>query len=63
MCETLGYEVMTLKRERIMNVTLDGIAEGTWRYLTSTEINEIQLMVEKSKKTEDASNLNQNDSE
>ena len=32
MCETLGYSVQKLRRTRIMNVTLDGIAPGKWRY-------------------------------
>lgn len=55
MCEYLGYEVMRLKRVRIMNVTLDGIAPGKWRYLTEAEINMINKMVSGSSKTEEAS--------
>lgn len=51
MCEALGYEVLTLKRVRIMNVTLDGIGVGKWRYLTTKEIDEINRMVATSAKT------------
>jgi 23S rRNA pseudouridine2604 synthase len=61
MCEVLGYEVIKLKRIRIMNVTLDGIRYGEWRYLTSEEIEEIKRMVETSSKTEEASLLGMDD--
>lgn len=37
MCETLGFEVVTLKRIRIMNLKLD-IPIGTWRHLTEDEL-------------------------
>lgn len=55
MCDYLGYKVYRLKRLRIMNVTLDGIAPGKWRNLTSTELAEIQTLVATSSKTEEAS--------
>jgi len=55
MSEVLGYNVTKLKRIRIMNVKLDGIKPGTWRYLTDEEMAIINYMVEKSSKTEDAS--------
>lgn len=55
MCEELGYEVLTLKRERIMNVTLAGLSVGKWRYLTPQEIGEINRMVANSVKTQEAS--------
>lgn len=42
MCEFLNYKVVTLKRIRIMNVTVDGIKEGQWRYLHSTELKELK---------------------
>lgn len=51
MCETLGYEVFKLRRVRIMNITLDGLASGQWRYLTSQEINTILALCEGSTKT------------
>ena len=38
MCDYLDYEVLTLKRIRIMNIQLDGIKVGTWRNLTSKEL-------------------------
>lgn len=55
MCDYLGYKVYRLKRLRIMNVTLDGIAPGKWRDLTSKELDEIQKLVASSSKTEEAS--------
>lgn len=55
MCEYLGYEVKTLKRTRIMNVTLGKLKIGEWRELTSTELQEINRLVTTSVKTEDAS--------
>ena len=39
MCEYLNYQVVTLKRVRIMNLKIDGIKEGQWRYVTKAEIN------------------------
>ncbi|MBK7431030.1 MAG: 23S rRNA pseudouridine(2604) synthase RluF [Bacteroidetes bacterium] len=55
MCEALNYEVTKLKRVRIMNVSLDGIKTGEWRYLTTEEMNTINEMVADSSKTEEAS--------
>jgi 23S rRNA pseudouridine2604 synthase len=55
MCDVLGYHVRKLKRIRIMNVTLDGIEEGMWRYLTKEEMDFINKAVEGSSKTEEAS--------
>jgi len=55
MCEALNYEVTKLKRVRIMNVSLDGIRTGEWRYLTAEEMNTINEMVADSSKTEEAS--------
>ncbi|MCF1522221.1 23S rRNA pseudouridine(2604) synthase RluF, partial [Escherichia coli] len=52
MCEALGYEVFKLRRVRIMNITLDGIPNGQWRYLTDAEVNEILAMCESSVSTE-----------
>ncbi len=57
MCEALGYNVIKLKRTRIMNIKLDGIRTGEWRYLTETEISEINELVATSIKTEEASYL------
>lgn len=57
MTEVLGYEVETLRRVRIMNIRLDDIPSGKWRYLTPKEMDEIHAMVAKSSKTEEASEL------
>ena len=38
-----------------MNITLDGIAIGQWRYLTTEEMQTINNMVSDSIKTEEAS--------
>lgn len=51
MCEYLGYSVSRLKRVRIMNVTLDNLPYGSWRYLTDKEIETILGLTEASKKT------------
>ena len=42
MCGELGYSVVSLCRIRIQNLKIDGIAEGTWRYLTESEIKELK---------------------
>ncbi|HSJ68896.1 MAG TPA: 23S rRNA pseudouridine(2604) synthase RluF [Anditalea sp.] len=55
MCEYLGYSVTSLRRDRIMNVSLEGIAVGKWRYLKDSEISEIEKAVADSVKTEEAS--------
>lgn len=55
MCEVLGYHVIKLKRTRIMNINLDGLSAGKWRYLTGAEINHINMLVADSIKTEEAS--------
>lgn len=52
MCEYLNYDVLKLKRVRIMNVKLD-IPVGKWRHLTPKELNEINKLVENSAKTFD----------
>lgn len=57
MCEALGYTVVKLKRIRIMNIELKGIELGSWRYLTESEINNINSLVSASSKTEEASKI------
>ncbi|MBY7948421.1 23S rRNA pseudouridine(2604) synthase RluF [Vibrio fluvialis] len=57
MCEALGYEVFKLRRVRIMNISLDGIPNGKWRYLTDVEVAEILAMCEDSSGTEEASRV------
>ncbi len=55
MCEVLGFHVVKLKRIRIMNIGLDGINRGKWRYLSVDEIKHINQLVATSLKTEEAS--------
>ncbi len=42
MCEYCGYEVQSLKRLRIMHITLGNMQPGDWRYLTAKEIAELK---------------------
>ena len=55
MCEFLGYEVVTLKRVRIMNIDLTGLRSGQWRNLTDKEMSIINRSIEGSGKTEELS--------
>jgi 23S rRNA pseudouridine2604 synthase len=55
MCEALGYAVKTLRRIRIMKVTLGNLKSGHWRNLTRSEVQQINKMVAGSSKTEEAS--------
>ncbi len=55
MCEYLNYEVKTLKRIRIMNIGLGSLKIGKYRSFTSTELQEILMLVEDSSKTMEAS--------
>ena len=50
MCEYLEYEVVKLKRVRIMNISLD-MPVGKWRDLTKEELKEINTLVSDSSKT------------
>ena len=49
MCKELDYKVTRLQRIRIMNIKVDGIAPGTWRFLTDEEIDKILTDIGKSK--------------
>ena len=55
MCEALGYTVASLKRTRIMNMTLNGLPPGKWRYFTPSEVDALNQMVANSSKTADGS--------
>eukprot|EP01034_Spumella_vulgaris_P044578 gene44578-55472_t len=57
MCEYLEYEVESLERVRIMNITLRDLPSGKWRNLTEEELKEIYRLSAQSVKTEDASRL------
>ncbi len=59
MCEYLGYDVVSLKRIRIMNITLD-VPVGKWRYFTEEELQLINKDVGDSSKTEEASKFEEN---
>lgn len=48
MCEALGYEVLKLKRVRVMNITLDKLPLGQWRFLTGKEIEVLMDMIKDS---------------
>ena len=52
MCESLGYRVQSLKRVRIMNISLD-VPVGEYRELTKREIFELNQLLEYSSKTFD----------
>lgn len=54
MCQHLGYKVMSLTRVRIMNINLGNLPVGKWRLLTNEEVKAMNMMVETSAKTEDA---------
>jgi 23S rRNA pseudouridine2604 synthase len=41
MCQALGYRVVSLRRVRIMHITLDGLQPGQWKNLTERERSEL----------------------
>jgi 23S rRNA pseudouridine2604 synthase len=51
MCDALDYQVLKLKRVRIMNVHLEGIPYGEWRYFTKKELETMNRLVATSKKS------------
>lgn len=61
MCQALGYRVDTLKRIRIMNITLSNLPAGKWRHFTDSEIKTVEQLVATSVKTQDASYINDHD--
>ena len=48
MCEYLGYEVVRLKRVRIMNLTLKGLKKGDYREITKQELKELERLLKDS---------------
>lgn len=42
MCEALDYRVEYLRRDRVMNITLEGMTKGRYRKLTEEEITELK---------------------
>ena len=57
MCEVLGYRVTSLKRTRIMQFTLAGLAPGKWRYFSTRELETLQGMLQHSSKTDDGEGM------
>jgi 23S rRNA pseudouridine2604 synthase len=55
MCSYLDFEVVTLKRTRIMNISLDGIEVGTYRPFTEQELVDVLALCEDSIMTEEGS--------
>lgn len=45
MCEVFGYQVVKLRRIRIMNIKLDGLKIGQWRDLTKKELRDLNQML------------------
>lgn len=54
MCEFLDYDVIALKRIRIINIALD-VPLGKYREITAEELKELNRLIEPSLKTEEAS--------
>ncbi|MBU5316833.1 23S rRNA pseudouridine(2604) synthase RluF [Clostridium bornimense] len=51
MCSYFNYNVVKLERIRIMNVKLDKLPSGKWRYLTEEELTCINKLISDSSKT------------
>lgn len=45
MCSYFGYNVIKLKRVRIMNIKLDKLPEGKWRMVTGHELKELKSLL------------------
>jgi 23S rRNA pseudouridine2604 synthase len=48
MCEYLDYEVVSLKRIRIMNINLENLPIGKWRDLSKMELSDLKNSLEES---------------
>ena len=55
MCEYFAYEVKTLKRIRIMNISLENLKVGEYRFLSKNELKELLFLLVNSNKTDLAS--------
>lgn len=55
MCEYLHYNVVKLKRIRIMHIQLKDLKPGAWRYFTQAEVDKLNELIQHSDKTENAS--------
>lgn len=54
MCDYCGYDVKTLKRLRIMNISLGNLKNGSYRSFTKAELLELLNLCEDSTKTHDS---------
>lgn len=57
MCKFFGFNVVTLKRVRIMNVSVKGIETGSYRDLSSSELEKIFELTKNSSNTKEASKV------
>lgn len=55
MCEALGYNVVRLKRIRVMHIDLKGLPLGQWRFFTKEETAELMRLIASSTNSEKAS--------
>lgn len=55
MCEALGYQVVRLKRIRVMHINLKGLPLGQWRFFTKEETEQLMRMISDSTNSEKAS--------
>lgn len=55
MCQVLGYKVTSLKRLKVMNISLGNLGVGEWRYFTPEETTEMQRLLAEAVGTEEAS--------
>lgn len=58
MCEYFHYEVVTLKRIRIMNVELGDLKKGSYREVTEKELTQMNQMLQKEKGNGSENNTN-----
>ena len=54
MCEELGYQVVALKRVRIMNILLGKLKTGDFRRVTQKELEELEWQLEQARELRDA---------
>ncbi|MFI3267296.1 MAG: 23S rRNA pseudouridine(2604) synthase RluF [Rikenellaceae bacterium] len=58
MCEAFGYEVVKLRRVRIMNITLNKLPLEQWRFLEPEEVEELLGSIKDSKSSGSSSRSN-----
>lgn len=49
MCEALNYNVVNLRRVRVLNIELKGMRPGTWRKLTEEELTGLRELIRDSR--------------